>query len=90
MGIARPKFRTPRLSHTLRMFAVAVSFPAIVLVILCATLLHPITPPKSRYHTALRLWLNVLDWIRDIPIGYTYWVRYQAPEMLDQIVVHHD
>jgi hypothetical protein len=28
--------------------------------------------------------------MRDIPIGYTYWVQYQAPVMLDEIVVHHD
>lgn len=90
MGIARPKLSTPRLRFALRMSAVAVSFPAIVLVILCATLLHPIASPKNRYHTAVRLWLNVLDWVKGIPIGYTYWVTYQAPLMLDEIVVHHD
>ena len=90
VGIARPNLSTPRLRFTLRMFAVAVSFPAIVLVILCATLLLPITSPKSRYHTALRLWLNVLDWVKGVPVGYTYWVTYQAPVMLDEIAVHHD
>ena len=90
MGIARSKFSTPRLRSTLRLFVVAVSLPAIVLVILSATLLRPIDSTKGRFHTALRLWLNVLDWVKGIPIGYTYWVTYQAPVMLDEIAVHHD
>ncbi len=38
----------------------------------------------------LRLWMSVLDWMKGIPIGYTYWVQYQAPAMLDEIAVHHD
>ena len=90
MGIARPNFSTPRLRTTLRLFVVAVSLPAIVLVILCATLLHPITAVRTNFRLALRLWLNVLDWVKEIPIGYTFWVRYQAPLMLDAIEVHHD
>jgi len=90
VGIARSKFSTPRLRSTLRLFVVAVSLPAIVLVILCATLIRPSDSTKGRFHTALRLWLNVLDWVKGIPIGYTYWVTYQAPVMLDEIAVHHD
>ena len=90
MGIARPKFSTPRLRFTLRLFAVAVSFPVIVLVILCATLFHPVASARGKFHTSLRLWMSVTDWIKGIPIGYTYWVQYQAPVMLDEIAVHHD
>jgi hypothetical protein len=29
------------------------------------------------------------DWANGIPVGYSYWERYLAPAMLDQIVVHH-
>ena len=90
MGIARSKFRSPRLRKALRMFAVALTFPAIVLVIVCATLLHPIASLRSKFHTPLRLWMSVLDWVKGIPIGYTYWEQYQAPMMLDEIAVHHD
>jgi hypothetical protein len=79
-----------RYQLVLRCTAVVVAFPVIALVILCATLLHPITSVKTNFHLALRLWLNVLDWVKEIPIGYTYWVRYQAPLLLDAIEVHHD
>jgi hypothetical protein len=90
VGTARSKVSMHRLSLALRVFAVAVTFPAIVLVILCATLLHPIASVRSKFHSSLRLWMSVLDWVKGIPIGYTYWVQYQAPMMLDEIVVHHD
>ena len=90
MGIARLKPSTYRLNFALRMLAVAVSFPVIVLVIGCATLFHPIASVRGKFHTSLRLWMSVLDWVKGIPIGYTYWVSFQAPAMLDEIVVHHD
>ena len=90
MGIARPEFSMSRYGFLLRCTAVVVAFPAIVLVILCATLLHPIASIRSNFRLSLRLWLNVLDWVKEIPIGYTFWVRYQAPLMLDAIEVHHD
>jgi hypothetical protein len=72
------------------MFAVGMTFPAVVLVILGATLFHPIASARGKFHTALRLWMSVLDWVKGIPIGYTYWVSFQAPAMLDEIAVHHD
>lgn len=90
MGIARSKLSIHRLSSALRVTAVVVTFPVIVLVMLCATLLHPIASLKSKFHTSLRLWMSVLDWVKGIPIGYSYWVQYQAPVMLDEIVVHHE
>ena len=79
-----------RLTCTLRLIAVVMSSPVIVLVIAVATLLHPITSLKTRFHTSLRIWMSVMDWIKGIPIGYTYWVQYHAPSMLDEIAVHHD
>ncbi len=72
------------------MFGVAVMLPAIVLVIVCATLFSPIASARGKLHTSLRLWMSVLDWVKGIPIGYTYWEQYQAPAMLDEIAVHHD
>jgi hypothetical protein len=90
VGIARSKVSMHRLTISLRIFAVAVSLPAIVLVIACRTLLHPITSLKTKFHTSLRLWMSVMDWVKGIPIGYSYWVQYQAPMMLDEIAVHHE
>jgi hypothetical protein len=90
VGIARSKLSMQRLTLSLRVFAVAVSLPVIALVIACATLLHPIASLKTRFRTAIRLWMSVMDWIKGIPIGYSYWVQYQAPMMLDEIAVHHD
>lgn len=72
------------------MFAVAVCFPVIVLVILCATLFHPFASIRGKSFTALRLWMSVLDWVKGIPIGYTYWVSFEAPAMLDKIALHCD
>ena len=90
MGSARSRASMHRLRLALSMFAVAVCFPVIVLVIACTTLLHPITSFRSRFHTSLRLWMSVMDWVKGIPIGYSYWVQYYAPSMLDEIEVHHD
>ena len=45
---------------------------------------------RSGLRTPLRVWMGVLDWARGIPVGYSYWEQYEAPIMLDEIVVHHD
>jgi len=90
VGNAQSKLNMHRLTFTLRLLAVVVSSPVIVLVIAFATLLHPITSLKTKFHTSLRIWMSVMDWIKGIPIGYTYWVQYHAPSMLDEIAVHHD
>ena len=83
----------PRLYFFLRLVAVAVSFPAIALYIVGAVGLHltGATRRGSRSaRVALRLWMSVCDWVRGIPVGYSYWEQYEAPVMLDEIVVHHD
>ena len=79
-----------RLHFCLRLFAVAVAFPAILLYILAATLVRSISDYRSGLRTPLRIWMGVLDWARGIPVGYSYWEHYEAPVMLDEIVVHHD
>jgi hypothetical protein len=87
-----------RLYFCLRLSAIAVAFPAIVLYIAGATLVQAVASLGRRSCTAhasslrvpLRIWLSVMDWTKGIPVGYTYWVQYQAPVMLDEIAVHHD
>ena len=87
-----------RLYFCLRLFAVLVAFPAILLYIAAATLLHAAGAfvGSSRYirssfmRVPLRLWMNVLDWVKQLPVGYSYWEQYEAPVMLDEIAVHHD
>ncbi len=78
-----------RLYSTLRLLAVIVAAPAIALYIALCTLLHPIAAIRNRFHVALRLWMNVTDWVTGVPVGYSYWERYLAPAMLDDIAVHH-
>jgi len=87
----------PRLYFCLRLFAVAIAFPAILLYIAAATLLHAACslggarqPRSSFLRVPLRLWMNVLDWVKQLPVGYSYWEQYEAPVMLDEIAVHHD
>jgi hypothetical protein len=79
-----------RLHFCLRLLAVAVAFPAILLYILAATLLRSIKGFRIGLRTPLRVWMGVLDWAKGIPVGYSYWEQYEAPIMLDEIVVHHD
>lgn len=79
-----------RLHLYLRLLAVALAFPAIAVYIAVVTLVHPIAAFRNRFRTALRLWMSVVDWIKGIPVGYSYWEQYEAPIMLDEIAVHHD
>jgi hypothetical protein len=79
-----------RVQICLRLLAVAIASPAIVLYIAAAMLLHPLLAVRNGFHTPLRLWMNIVDWVKGIPVGYSYWERYQAPVMLDEIVVHHE
>jgi hypothetical protein len=87
----------PRLYFCLRVFAVAAAFPAIALYIFVATVIHAIgslgassRSSRSSLRQPLRIWMGVLDWTKGIPVGYSYWEQYEAPVMLDEIVVHHD
>ncbi|MGD0932508.1 MAG: hypothetical protein ABR902_17805 [Candidatus Korobacteraceae bacterium] len=79
-----------RLHFCLRLLAIAVAFPAILLYILVATLVRSGRGVHSGLRTPLRVWMGVLDWAKGIPVGYSYWEQYEAPIMLDEIVVHHD
>jgi hypothetical protein len=90
VGMAHSRFNVHRLRITVHWIAVVVCFPVIVLALVCVTLLHPIASLRSRFRPSLHLWMSVMDWVRGIPIGYSYWVRYDAPSMLDEIVVHHE
>ncbi len=79
-----------RLHFCLRLLAIAVAFPAILLYIAAATLVRSTTEFRTGLRTPLRVWMGLLDWARGIPVGYSYWEHYEAPIMLDEIVVHHD
>jgi hypothetical protein len=80
----------PRLYFCLRLLAVALALPAILIYMLGATLVHSMTASRGGLRTPLRIWMNLLDWAKGIPVGYSYWEQYEAPSMLDEIVVHHD
>lgn len=83
----------PRLYLCLRLLAVAVASPAIAIYIVMAATVHWIGRARRgsrRTREALRLRMSVCDWVKGIPVGYTYWEQYEAPVMLDEIVVHHD
>ena len=83
----------PRLYFCLRLVAVAVASPFIGMYILACAVAAPAwfhAPGSRPARVALRLWMSVCDWVKGIPVGYSYWEQYEAPVMLDQIVVHHD
>ena len=79
-----------RLVYTLRLLAVIVVSPIILLGIVIACLFHPVETFRRPVQRPLRLAMNTADWVKGVPVGYSYWVRYQAPAMLDEIVVHHE
>jgi hypothetical protein len=80
----------PRFYFCLRLLAVALAFPAILLYMLGATVVQSLNRIGIGLRTPLRIWMSVLDWAKGIPVGYSYWEQYEAPIMLDEIVVHHD
>jgi hypothetical protein len=83
----------PRLYSYLRLIAVAVASPIIAIYIVAVAgvrYVGAVQRGSRRTREILRLWMNVGDWIKGIPVGYSYWEQYEAPVMLDEIVVHHD
>jgi hypothetical protein len=83
----------PRPHYYLRLVAVAIASPVIaisIVVIASAHFLSARQHGSRRTREVLRLWMSVNDWVKGIPVGYSYWEQYQAPVMLDEIVVHHD
>ena len=74
----------------LRVVAVVVVSPVILVCIVVACLLHPIDTFRHPVQRPLRIVMNVADWVKGLPVGYSYWERYQAPAMLDEIEVHHE
>jgi hypothetical protein len=83
----------PRLHFYLRLGAVAIASPVIAIYIVVVASAHFLSAAQRgsrRTREVLRLWMSVSDWVKGIPVGYSYWEQYEAPVMLDEIVVHHD
>jgi hypothetical protein len=79
-----------RLVCILRLLAVIVVSPFLLLGIALVCLLHPVETFRRPLQRPLRLLMNSSDWVKGLPVGYSYWERYQAAAMLDEIVVHHE
>jgi hypothetical protein len=83
----------PRLYFSLRLVAVVIASPFVGIYMLGCAVLHLLGFSRHGSLPArvmLRQWMSVCDWVKGIPVGYSYWEQYEAPIMLDQIVVHHD
>jgi hypothetical protein len=78
------------LVYTLRLLAVIVVSPILLLGIVIACMIHPVDSFRCPLQRPLRLLMNASDWVKGLPVGYSYWERYQAPAMLDEIAVHHE
>jgi hypothetical protein len=79
-----------RLVYSLRLLAVIVVSPVLLLGVVITCVLHPVDTCRRPLQRPLRLLMNASDWVKGLPVGYSYWERYQAPAMLDEIVVHHE
>jgi hypothetical protein len=77
-----------RLLFCLRLLTAVAVFPILMVLLAAATLLHPVTWWRNQAPLRYGMWL--LDWIKGMPLGYSYWEQYQAPAMLDEIAVHHE
>ena len=64
----------PRLYFCLRLLAIAVAFPAILVYILLATLAHPVAAVRFRFRVPLRIWMKEL-WIglREFRWATSWW-----------------
>lgn len=80
----------PSWVRILRLLAIVVISPFLLLGMVLASLLHPVESFRHPLQRPLRTWMNVADWVNGVPVGYSYWEKYQAPAMLDEIVVHHE
>lgn len=80
----------PRLYFCLRLVAVAVTSPAILVYMIVASAARPGLALRGEFPAFRRIWMSVGDWVYGIPVGYSYWEEYQAASMLDEIEVHHD
>jgi len=74
----------------LRFLAVLLVSPVILISIAIACLLHPVDTARRPLQRPRRLAMSVADWVQGVPVGYSYWVRYEAAAMLDEIEVHHE
>jgi hypothetical protein len=79
----------PCLIAVLRITAVAIASPILLLGLIVTCLQHPVATFRHPLQRPLRMWMSITDWVKNIPVGYSYWVRYEARAMLDEIVVHH-
>jgi len=79
-----------RLVYSLRLLAVIIVSPILLLSVVIASLLHPVETFRRPLQRPLRWLMNAADWVKGVPVGYSYWERYQAPAMLDEIAVHHE
>ncbi|MDR3747943.1 MAG: hypothetical protein P4M04_07305 [Acidobacteriota bacterium] len=79
-----------RLSLCLRLLSVVLVFPVILIYIALLTVVCLLNSSSARSRTPLRLWVSVMDWVKGIPVGYSYWEQFEAPSMVDEIAVHHD
>ena len=79
-----------RLSLCLRLLSVVLAFPVILLYIALLTVVGLLNSSRARSRTPLRPWMSVTDWVKGIPVGYSYWEQFEAPSMVDEIAVHHD
>jgi hypothetical protein len=73
-----------------RVVLIAIISPILLLGMVVDCLLHPVQSFRRPLQQPLRMWLSVSDWVRGVPVGYTYWERYEARAMLDEIEVHHE
>jgi len=79
-----------RLVCILRLLAVIIVSPILLFAMIMASLLHPVQTCSRPLQRPLRLLMNTADWVKGLPVGYSYWERYQAPAMLDEIAVHYE
>ena len=79
-----------RLQLHARLLAVVLASPAILVYLAVVALAGLVGSASARSWTPLRSWMSVMDWVKGIPVGYSYWEQFEAPSMVDEIAVHHD
>ena len=61
------------MSLCLRLLSVVLVFPVILIYIALLTVVGLLNSSSARSRTPLRPWMSVMDWVKGIPVGYSYW-----------------
>lgn len=63
------------LAQILRTMLVIAASPFIFMLIAMLTCMRPLSAYKDGFRGPERMWSDVMDWARGLPVGFSYWFK---------------